>query len=67
MPGQILDGGGGGVPGGRSRVKYAYQRPIFLQLFTEDEIQVNKDTSQLIFLESFLELSIKLWYQGSFY
>jgi hypothetical protein len=24
-----------------NRVKYAYQRPIFLQLFTDDEIQVN--------------------------
>ena len=23
-----------------NRVKYAYQRPVFLQLFTDDEIQV---------------------------
>ena len=25
------------------KVKYAYQRPIFLQLFSEDEIQVTAD------------------------
>lgn len=29
--------------GGSQRVKYAYQRPIFLQLFTDDEIQVTAD------------------------
>ena len=38
-----MDGASGG--GGRTRVKYAYQRPIFLQLFTEDEIQVTADHS----------------------
>ena len=27
----------------KSKVKYAYQRPIFLQLFSEDEIQVTAD------------------------
>ena len=31
------------------KVKYAYQRPIFLQLFTEDEIQVTAD-HMVIFL-----------------
>jgi len=42
--GSVLDGGG--VTGARgSRVKYAYQRPIFLQLFTEDEIQATADHS----------------------
>lgn len=28
---------------GKSKVKYAYQRPIFLQLFSDDEIQVTAD------------------------
>ena len=39
-----MDGGGGTGARG-SRVKYAYQRPIFLQLFTEDEIQATADHS----------------------
>ena len=26
-----------------NKVKYAYQRPIFLQLFTDDEIEVTAD------------------------
>eukprot|EP00095_Tigriopus_kingsejongensis_P012725 maker-scaffold43_size480169-snap-gene-2.24 protein:Tk12725 transcript:maker-scaffold43_size480169-snap-gene-2.24-mRNA-1 annotation:"hypothetical protein DAPPUDRAFT_323991" len=44
-------GGGGSGGGGRNKavnklkVKYAYQRPIFLQLFTDDEIQVTADHS----------------------
>ena len=28
---------------GKSKVKYAYQRPVFLQLFSDDEIQVTAD------------------------
>ena len=27
----------------KAKVKYGYQRPIFLQLFTDDEIQVTAD------------------------
>ena len=38
----MLDGASGSS---RTRVKYAYQRPIFLQLFSEDEIQVTADHS----------------------
>ena len=34
----VQDGSGGML--NINRVKYAYQRPIFLQLFTDDEIQV---------------------------
>ena len=30
--------------GGSLRVKYPYQRPIFLQLFTDDEIQVKRES-----------------------
>lgn len=41
--GHIGDGGGSrGVKEGL-KVKYAYQRPIFLQLFSDDEIQATSD------------------------
>ena len=37
-----IDSVSNGISSGK-KVKYAYQRPIFLQLFSEDEIQVTAD------------------------
>ena len=45
--GGAVGGGGGGGKSGANRVKYAYQRPIFLQLFTDDEIQVRSRYTHL--------------------
>ena len=37
------------------KVKYAYQRPIFLQLFSEDEIQVTADHMVSLFFRKFYD------------
>ena len=43
IDGVSLNGTSGASGQSKVKVKYAYQRPIFLQLFTEDEIQVTAD------------------------
>ena len=37
----------------KAKVKYGYQRPIFLQLFSDDEIQVTAD-HMVSYFKSFL-------------
>ena len=47
-----IDSVSNGISSGK-KVKYAYQRPIFLQLFSEDEIQVTADHMVSWFLREF--------------
>ena len=52
---------------GKSKVKYAYQRPIFLQLFSDDEIQVTADhmVRNIHYIKSFLNFTNILFLIGS--